>query len=123
MRWLVSAMLIIVGVIHLLPLSGVLGRARLVSLYGVPIEDPNLEILMRHRAVLFGLLGVFLIYAALKPPFQLIGLLAGLISVVSFMVLAWSVQGRCHRARMPRDWNLGMVARCRIDLVLMISGA
>jgi len=35
MRWLVSAMLMVVGVIHLLPLSGVLGGARLVSLYGV----------------------------------------------------------------------------------------
>ena len=70
MRWLVSAMLMVVGVIHLLPLSGVLGGARLVSLYGISIDDPNLEILMRHRAVLFGLLGAFLIYAAFKPPFQ-----------------------------------------------------
>jgi len=57
MRLLISAMLIVVGVIHLLPLSGVLGSARLGALYGVPIDDPNLEILMRHRAVLFGLLG------------------------------------------------------------------
>ena len=60
-------MLIVVGVIHLLPLSGVLGGAQLFSLYGVPVDDPNLEILMRHRAVLFGLLGVFLVYAAFKP--------------------------------------------------------
>jgi hypothetical protein len=92
-RLLVSATLLVVGVIHLLPLSGVLGGARLVSLYGVPIGDPNMEILMRHRAVLFGLLGAFLIYAAVKPPLQGIALLAGLISVASFMILAWSVGG------------------------------
>ena len=108
MRWLVSAMLMIVGVIHLLSLSGVLGRARLVSLYGVPIEDPNLEILMRHRAVLFGLLGVFIIYAALKPPFQLIGLLAGLISVVSFIVLAWSVGG--YNAQLTTVFRADVIA-------------
>jgi hypothetical protein len=37
MRHLVSAMLVIVGVIHLLPLSGVLGGARLEALYGIPV--------------------------------------------------------------------------------------
>ena len=55
MRYLVSAMLVIVGIIHLLPLSGVLSESRLTVLYGIPFDEPNLEILMRHRAVLFGL--------------------------------------------------------------------
>ena len=108
MRFLVSTMLIVVGVIHLLPLTGVLGGARLVSLYGVPINDPNLEILMRHRAVLFGLLGAFLIYAAFKPPFQGIAILAGLISVVSFMILAWSVGG--YNAQLVTVFNADVIA-------------
>lgn len=86
-------MLIVVGVIHLLPLSGVLGGAQLFSLYGVPVNDPNLEILMRHRAVLFGLLGVFLVYAAFKPSLQCVALLAGALSVGSFLLLAWSIGG------------------------------
>ncbi len=41
-----------------------LSRERLQTLYGVSIADPNLVILMHHRAVLFGLLGVFFIVAA-----------------------------------------------------------
>lgn len=86
-------MLVVVGFIHLLPLAGVLGRERLFSLYGVPVDDPNLEILMRHRAVLFGLLGVFLVYAAFKPPLQGVALLAGALSVGSFLLLAWSIGG------------------------------
>lgn len=60
MRYLVSAMLVVVAVIHLLPLSGVLGSERLAALYGLSFNEPNLAILMRHRAVLFGLLGLFL---------------------------------------------------------------
>ena len=68
MRYILSAMLTVVGIIHLLPLSGVLGVARLQALYDVTITDPNLEIVMRHRAVLFGILGAFLINAASCKP-------------------------------------------------------
>lgn len=87
----ISALLIFVGIIHLLPLSGVLGAERLVTLYGVAIEDPSLEILMRHRAVLFGLLGSFIVYAAFKPPLQALAIAGGLASVVSFIAIAWAV--------------------------------
>ena len=45
---------------------------------------------MRHRAVLFGLLSGFLVYAALRPELRLVGLIAGLVSVGSFLVLAQS---------------------------------
>ena len=53
MRYLTAAALVVVGVIHLLPPAGVLGKAQLETLYGVPLQDANLVILMRHRAVLF----------------------------------------------------------------------
>lgn len=90
---LIAGLLIIVGIIHLLPVSGVLGAERLAALYGVSVQGPDLAILMRHRAVLFGLLGVFLVWAAFKPALQPAALLAGFVSVVSFLVLARSVGG------------------------------
>lgn len=93
MQKLVAAMLIIVGIIHLLPLSGVLGAERLAGLYGLSFEEANLAILMRHRAVLFGLLGLFLIYAAFRPSVQPLAFIAGFVSVVSFLALAHSVGG------------------------------
>jgi hypothetical protein len=93
LRNLVPASLIIVGVIHLIPLSGALSVERLNSLYGISITDPDLSILMRHRAVLFGLLGLFCIYAAVKPPLQFIALTAGAVSVVSFLYLAFATGG------------------------------
>ena len=93
MRYLVSAMLIVVGVIHLLPLSGALGSERLLTLYGLRFDEPNLEILMRHRAVLFGLFGAFMVFAAFRPVYQTAAFFAGSVSVVSFLYLAWSVSG------------------------------
>ena len=90
---ILSGLLVLVGIIHLLPLSGVLGADRLTKLYGITINEPNLEILMRHRAVLFGLLGFLFIYAAFSPSIRLFAIIAGFISVLSFIVIAWSVGG------------------------------
>ena len=88
MTYLLGAALIIVGVIHLLPLVGVLGPARLQALYGITLTDPTLVLLMRHRAILFGLLGAFLVVAAFVPTLQLSALILGATSAMSFLVLA-----------------------------------
>ena len=93
MLFILPIMLLMVGIIHILPLSGVLSAARLFELYGMTFDDPNLEILMRHRAVLFGLLGIFLICSAFMPSLQLPALIAGFLSVVSFLYLSYSVGG------------------------------
>ena len=85
--------LALAGVIHLLPLPGVLGAPQLGRLYGIAVDDPNLAILLQHRAVLFGLLGVLLIAAAFRPELRAIALIAGLASTVSFLVIAWGVGG------------------------------
>lgn len=90
MRHIVTLALLIVGTIHLLPLSGALGGERLAALYGIAFDEPNLALLMRHRAVLFGLLGGFLLVAAFRRAFQPAGFVAGFVSVVSFLWLAWS---------------------------------
>jgi hypothetical protein len=91
MRYFISAALVVVAIIHLLPLVGVLGPARLVALYGVAVPEPNLELLLRHRAVLFGIIGALLLAATVHVPLRPAALLVGLASVVSFLLLAWLV--------------------------------
>jgi len=86
--WLVSAVLLVVAGVHLLPLLGVLGTARLQQLYVLHIDEPNLLLLMRHRALLFGLLGALLAAAAFKPAWQGLALLAAWGSVLGFVLLA-----------------------------------
>ena len=91
MRYFITIALLLVALIHALPLLGVLGAARLSALYGIAVTEPNLEILLRHRAVLFGMLAVFLAYAAFKPEMHTLALTGGLLSVVSFMALTMMV--------------------------------
>ena len=74
MRYAVMACLLLAALIHLLPVAGVLGAERLQALYGIPIGDPNLLLLMRHRAVLFGVVGVLLATAAFVPALRSVAL-------------------------------------------------
>jgi hypothetical protein len=89
----ITGMLIIVAAIHLVPIMGVLGVDRLQVLYGEPISSKNIEILMRHRAVLFGILGVFFACAAFIPKLQPIAFLAAFATLAPFFYLAFSVGG------------------------------
>lgn len=93
MQYVASGLLILAGIIHIIPITGVVGAASLHSLYGVEISDDNLLLLMRHRAILFALLGGFLILAAFKPQFFVAAISAGLISTIAFLVLAWTSPG------------------------------
>ena len=113
MRFVVPAVLLLVAAIHALPLLGVLGAARISGLYGIAVDDPNLEILMRHRAVLFGLLAAFLAYAAFHRPLHGLALIGGAVSVVAFLALALSV-GRYNAA-------IGTVVRVDVVALLLLA--
>lgn len=87
-EWALRVLLVVVAVIHFMPLSGVLGADALTRLYGLDFSSPDLQILMRHRAVLFGLLGGLLAASAIRPGLRGVAMLAGFISVLSFLGLA-----------------------------------
>jgi hypothetical protein len=88
MKWIVPLVLFAVGLLHLAPAVGVAGGERLAALYGPVPDDPGLQLLLRHRAVLFGLLGVFLVAAALRAEWHGVALGAAVVSVGSFLWLA-----------------------------------
>ena len=80
---------------------------------------------MRHRAILFGLLGLFLLYAAFQPALQSIAIVAGVISVVSFIAIAWSVGGYNDAIRKVVIADIiatvGLVAAATIHAAIRIS--
>ena len=90
---LATALFVLTGIVNLLPVTGVLSTERLQALYGVAFDDPNVIILMRHRAVLFGIVGTLLIAAAFHLPLRPTAVAAGLLSMFSFVVIAQGVGG------------------------------
>lgn len=116
MRYVISAMLIVAAVIHLLPLAGALGNERLSALYGLPFDNPNLSILMRHRAVLLGMFGLLFLIAAFRQALQPLAFVTGLITVVSFLLLAWWTGG--YNTQIGRVFAADVIA-----LICLIVGS
>ena len=85
-----TVILFIVGVINLLPMIVFSDATRTAELYGLPIEGESLMILMRHRAVLLGLVGFALIAAAVKPEFRILAIALALISKFAFVFLTFT---------------------------------
>src|SRR5262245_55619197 len=54
MQRLWTALALVAAAINLAPSLGAIAPERMTVLYGVNLDDANLQILMRHRAVLFG---------------------------------------------------------------------
>lgn len=85
--------LAVAGAIHLLPVPGALGGEAIARLYGIAVDDPNTAILLQHRALLFGALGVFMLSAIRWPQLRWAAMSVGLFSAASFIAVAGSVGG------------------------------
>lgn len=87
MTILIITCLAIAAVVQLIPLVGLRGAPQLQKLYGVEFTDPQLVLLMRHRAVLLALVGVALIAAIFVPEWRAPAIGLGLLSKISFLVI------------------------------------
>ncbi|HET9484124.1 MAG TPA: hypothetical protein VFO79_09230 [Xanthomonadales bacterium] len=121
MSRLAALLLVGVAIIHFLPLPGLLGAERLSQLYGVTVADPGLELLMRHRAAMFGVIGAVILAGAFRRRLQVTALLVGFASVISFLVLAYT--GSEPNAAIGRvvvaDWiALGLLAGASLLVAL-----
>jgi len=85
------AFLLLVGVINFLPIIGVLSLDKINHAYGLNVADNNLAILLRHRALLFGIVGGFIIYSVFNPHFQWAAIIMAAISMLGYLYLFWSI--------------------------------
>jgi hypothetical protein len=88
MEKIITGILVLVGLINFYPLIGVVSNETVSNLYQINVPNNDILVLLRHRAVLFGLLGAFIVYAAFKPELQWWVIAVGLISMLSFIVIA-----------------------------------
>jgi hypothetical protein len=107
MPHLVAVLFVAVAIVNLLPVTGVLSAARLSAGYGIPVEGADLAVLLRHRALLFAVVGGLLAAAAVLPGWRGAATAAGLFAMLSFTLLVWTTPGA----------NAQLITIARIDAV------
>ena len=60
----IKVCLIVVGLINFMPVMGLFSSSILESSYSISLANNDLVILMRHRTLLFGILGAFILYSS-----------------------------------------------------------
>lgn len=88
--------LFIAGLINFVPFFVVFFPEKMTSSYGINIPNADFELLLRHRAVLFGIIGGLLLYSALTRKYYDLATLIGLISMVSFLLLFFRIDGKIN---------------------------
>ena len=92
MNYLIASLFVIPGLINFAPIIGALSNEHLSKLYLVTDISPDIALLLRHRAFLFGIVGAFILYSAFQINLRTYATIAGLISMVSFVVLVFALK-------------------------------
>ncbi len=108
------------AIVQLLPMVGVLGPALLAKLYGVATVDPTHLLLLRHRAVLLGLVGLALCAAVGSAALRPAMVAFALVSKVSFIALYLATPGVTPEAR--RVAHVDMVSAACVALAALALG-
>lgn len=89
-----TASFVVAGVINTIPIIGALSDTMLVRLYGPSASglSPEMQLMMRHRAVLFGTVGGLLLTAAKQKKLRGVATVVGMTSMVSYLVLWAQIQ-------------------------------
>ncbi|WP_431937852.1 hypothetical protein [Nocardia grenadensis] len=75
------------AVVNLLPAVAVLSVERASAAYGIDPVGADLRLLLRHRGLLFAILGVALIVAVFRPRLRPAAIVANAVSMAGFVAL------------------------------------
>ncbi len=82
-----SALLAAAGLLNTAPVLGALAPRKMYAAYGITPAGPDLEVVLRHRAVLFAVVGVSSVVAVFRPALRPIAIGANAISFGGFLAL------------------------------------
>lgn len=85
---------------------GVLSAAKISSAYSIDLVGNDIIILLRHRALLFGIVGGFVLFSVYKPAYQSVAMVMAAISMVGFLYFVWAMD----------DYNDSITRIAMIDL-------
>ncbi len=86
-------LIFLIGLINFLPVLAMFSLEQLSQAYAVDIVGNDLEVLMRHRALLFGILGGFVFFSLFKPIYRMPALIMTGLSMIGFLILVWTIGG------------------------------
>ena len=81
------------GIVNFIPALIAFFPTKIKNAYGVAILESDSELLLRHRAILFGIIGGFMLFSALTQKYYVPATVGGLISMSSYIVLFYAVSG------------------------------
>ncbi|MFQ6395700.1 hypothetical protein ACLMAJ_19820 [Nocardia sp. KC 131] len=81
------ALLAIAGLLNTVPAIGAVAPQGMYAAYGIAPAGRDLEVVLRHRAVLFAVVGIGLLVAVFRPALRPIAVCANAISFGGFLVL------------------------------------
>lgn len=107
-----SILLVLVGLLNVTPAVVFFDPGRSVALYGVELRSDDLGIIVRHRAVLLGLLGAAMIFAAFRREIIAPVVIAALLGKAAFLYLVCTTAG--HTA------EIGSVAMFDVAAIVVL---
>ena len=108
-------LLFVAGGINFAPSLLVFLPQKISDSYGITVPNADYELLLRHRAVLFGIIGGLMIYSSFAQRYYSVSVVVGLTSMVSFLVLYFLIGG--INEELERVMKVDAVA-----IVLVITG-
>ncbi len=111
MEILLRITLFLASLVNLMPFLLSFLPGRISVAYGVEVPNANYELLLRHRAVFFGIVGVLMLYSAVKRIHYSIAIIIGIISMASF-VLMYFIIGQPINAELTRVMYIDMITCC-----------
>ena len=110
MKTLLTVLIVIAGLINFAPVAAIRSAEALAVMYGISEPAGDLLILMRHRALLFGLLGGFILVSAIRRDLQPAAIVMGLVSMVGYIALVAPVEAGPELRRILIPDLVGIVA-------------
>ncbi|OWY20059.1 phosphopantetheine adenylyltransferase [Sphingobacteriales bacterium UPWRP_1] len=109
MELIYRVILFAAGIINLLPAVLAFFPGKIPNSYGIELPDANYELLLRHRAVLFGIIGGLMMFSAVTKKFYEIATVFGLISMTSFILLYFLI-GKDINSELRKVMLIDMIA-------------
>ena len=115
---MITVLLLIVGLINFIPIIGALSTDHLAKLYGVNLTNNNIIILLQHRALMFGIIGAFIMYAGFNPSLQALAFIAGFVSMLGFIVFA--LRASTYNQELAKIITLDIIALVLLVIALAL---